>query len=175
MRFISALAIAIISSHGGAVACPLDDTLKLCVLNGRSQVALHDGAGRGDWKVEAISSPVNATSEPRTSSEVYTMPNGQRFSMLYRDFQKFFSATCSLDYLQGLAENRLSCSNAELEAFEAGLSAASLGRITKERRQSGTAYLIEGQNSWLAVIVAQDANHKEIFNTWVEISVVKEP
>ncbi|ARQ09186.1 hypothetical protein NXC12_CH01108 [Rhizobium etli] len=69
----------------------------------------------------------------------------------------------------------MSCSNAELEAFEAGLSAASLGRITKERRQSGTAYLIEGQNSWLAVIVAQDAKRKEILNTWVEISVVKEP
>ncbi|RFB97873.1 hypothetical protein B5K08_05825 [Rhizobium leguminosarum bv. trifolii] len=178
MRFFAALAIVIMSSKVGAVACPLDDTLKLCVLNGRSLAALHSGVDRGDWKVDASFSPVNGISEPRTGSEVYTMPSGQRFGMLYRDFQNLFSATCSFDFLSALGkggQDGMRCSNAELEAFEAGLSAASVGRITKERRQSGTAYLIEGQNTWMTVVVTSSGTPQDVSNAWVETSVVKGP
>ena len=37
------------------------------------------------WTVEAPSSPVNPTSEPRTGSEHYTMPSGLRFAVYYRE------------------------------------------------------------------------------------------
>ncbi|QSZ22130.1 MULTISPECIES: hypothetical protein [unclassified Rhizobium] len=178
MRLIAALAIIIISSQVGAVACPLDDTLKLCVLNGRSLAALHSGVDRGDWKVDAISSPPNASSEPRTGSEVYTMPSGQRFAMLFREYRNLFSATCSFNFVLALGkggQEGMHCSNVELEAFEAGLSAASLGQITKERRQSGTAYLIEGQNTWMTVVVTNSGTPQDVSNAWVETSVVKAP
>nr|WP_210273412.1 hypothetical protein [Rhizobium leguminosarum] len=166
------------SSQVGAVACPLDDTLKLCVLNGRSLAALHSGVDRGDWKVDAISSPVNSISEPRTGSEIYTMPSGQRFAIYFQEYQNLFSANCSFDFLLALGkggQEGMRCSNAELEAFEAGLSAASLGRVTKERRQSGTAYLVEGQNTWMTVVVTHNGTPQDVSNTWVETSVAKGP
>ncbi|MEH7838022.1 hypothetical protein V7796_20420 [Rhizobium laguerreae] len=97
MRFFAALMIAILLSGEGVAACPLNDTLKLCVLNGRSLAALHNGVDRGDWTVEAPSSPVNTTSEPRTGSEQYTMPSGLRFAMYYQEYRRLFSATCTLD------------------------------------------------------------------------------
>lgn len=178
MRFFTALVIAIVFSQVGAAAWPLNDTLKLCVLNGRSLAALHSGVDRGDWTVEPHSSPVNPISEPRTGSELYTMPSGLRFSLLYREFRNLFSATCSLDFLSALAANGqegLRCSNAELEAFEAALSAASLGPITKERRESGTAYLIEGQSTWMMVAISDSGTQQDVSNAWVETSVLKRP
>ncbi|MGR9196054.1 hypothetical protein [Rhizobium leguminosarum] len=174
MRFFAALVIAILLSGEGAVACTLNDTLKLCVLNGRSLAALHSGVDRGDWAVEAPSSPVNSTSEPRTGSEQYTMPSGLRFAMYYQEYRNLFSATCSLDYFGVLAADRsedLRCSSAEFEAFEAGLSAASLGSVTKDRKESGMAYLIEGENTWMTVVVVG----KDLLNIWVETSVLKKP
>ncbi|WP_206427897.1 hypothetical protein [Rhizobium sp. CIAT894] len=178
MRFFAALTIAILSSQVQAVACPLDDTLKLCVLNGRSLSALHSGVDRGDWKVDAISSPVNAISEPRTGREIYTMPSGQRFAIYFQEYQNLFSSNCSFDFFLALGkggQEGMRCSNAELEAFEAGLSAASLGRITKERRQGGTAYLIEDRNAWVTVVVTDSGTPQDVSNAWVETSVVKGP
>ncbi|WP_245277455.1 hypothetical protein [Rhizobium leguminosarum] len=174
MRFFAALVIAILLSGEGAVACTLNDTLKLCVLNRRSLAALHSGVDRGDWTVEAPSSPVNSTSEPRTGSEQYTMPSGLRFAMYYQEYRNLFSAACSLDYFGVLAADRsedLRCSSAEFEAFEAGLSAASLGSVTKDRKESGMAYLIEGENTWMTVVVVG----KDLLNIWVETSVLKKP
>ncbi|WP_261324038.1 hypothetical protein [Rhizobium leguminosarum] len=174
MRFFAALMIAILLSGEGVAACPLNDTLKLCVLNGRSLAALHNGVDRGDWAVEAPSSPVNTTSEPRTGSEQYTMPSGLRFAMYYQEYRRLFSATCTLDYFAVLAADRsedLRCSSAEIEAFEGGLVAASLGSVTKDRKQSGTAYLIEGENTWVTVVVVG----KDLLNVWVETSVLKKP
>ncbi|RXT29446.1 hypothetical protein B5P46_08580 [Rhizobium leguminosarum] len=102
------------------------------------------------------------------------MPSGLRFAMFYREYRNLFSATCSLDYFGVLAADRsddLRCSSAELEAFEAGLAAASLGSVTKDRKESGTAYLIEGENTWMTVVVVG----KDLLNTWVETSVLKKP
>ncbi|WP_261330743.1 hypothetical protein [Rhizobium leguminosarum] len=174
MRFFAALMIAILLSGEGVAACPLNDTLKLCVLNGRSLAALHNGVDRGDWTVEAPSSPVNTTSEPRTGSEQYTMPSGLLFAMYYQEYRRLFSATCTLDYFAVLAADRsedLRCSSAEIEAFEGGLVAASLGSVTKDRKQSGTAYLIEGQTTWVTVVVVGE----DLLNVWVETSVLKKP
>ncbi|MFL5011145.1 hypothetical protein [Rhizobium sp.] len=174
MRFLAALVMATLLGVEGADACPLNDTLKLCVLNGRSLAALHSGIDRGDWTVEAPSSLVSPTSEPRGGSEVYTMPSGLRFAMFYQEYRSFFSATYALDYLAILNRaQELRCSNAELEAFENGLSAAALGSVTKDRKESGTAYLIEGQNTWMRVVVVGD--QKDLLNAWVETSVLKRP
>ncbi|EJT06752.1 hypothetical protein [Rhizobium sp. CCGE 510] len=178
MRFFAALAVIITSSQVGAIACPLDDTLKLCVLNGRSLAALHSGVDRGDWKVDAIRSSPKAILEPRTGSEVYTMTSGQQFAMHYQEYRNFFSATCSFDFLSALGkggQEGMRCSNAELEAFEAGLSATSLGQITKERKQSGMAYLVEGHNAWMTVVVTNSGTPQDVSNAWVETSVVKGP
>ncbi|RUM24633.1 hypothetical protein EFQ99_17365 [Rhizobium vallis] len=113
------------------------------------------------------------------------MPSGLRFAMVYREFQSFLSTTCSIELLPALAKDDsrgLRCSNAEIDAFETALSAASLGTITKERRQSGTALLIEGPNTWMTVVLA-DINggtadvsaQQRLLNPWVETSVLKSP
>ncbi|NKL35581.1 hypothetical protein GFL49_17620 [Rhizobium leguminosarum bv. viciae] len=107
------------------------------------------------------------------------MPSGLRFVLFYQEYRNLFSASCTIDLFPAVAkvgpENWL-CSNAELEAFEAGLSAASLGQITKEHRQeSGTAYLIEGPSTWLKVVVADGGTQKGLLNAWVETSVLKKP
>lgn len=49
--------------------------------------------------------------------------------------------------------------------------AASLGSVTKDRKQSGTAYLIEGQTTWVTVVVVGE----DLLNVWVETSVLKKP
>lgn len=101
------------------------------------------------------------------------MSSGLRFSLYYQEFRNLFSATCALDYFGALAANRsedLRCSSAEFEAFEAGLSAASVGSVTTERKESGTAYLIEGQNTWMKIVVGGKRN--DLLNTWVETSVL---
>ncbi|MBY5551202.1 hypothetical protein HFO61_31160 [Rhizobium leguminosarum] len=102
------------------------------------------------------------------------MPSGLRFAMYYQEYRRLFSATCTLDYFAVFAADRsedLRCSSAEIEAFEGGLVAASLGSVTKDRKQSGTAYLIEGENTWVTVVVVG----KDLLNVWVETSVLKKP
>lgn len=42
--------------------------------------------------------------------------------------------------------------------------------MTTERKESGTAYLIEGQNTWMKVVVVVKRN--DLLNTWVETSVL---
>jgi hypothetical protein len=179
VRFFAALVVAVLLSGEAGAVCPLDDTLKLCVLNGRSLAALHSGADHGDWAVEALSSPVNPISEPRTGSELYTMPSGLRFALHYQEYRNLFSASCTIDIFPAVAKagpENWRCSNAELEAFEAGLSAASLGSITKEHRpKSGTAYLIESPSAWMTVVVADGGTQKGMLNAWVETSVLKRP
>ncbi|MBB4507927.1 hypothetical protein GGE48_003922 [Rhizobium leguminosarum] len=111
------------------------------------------------WTVEAPSSPVNPTSEPRTGSEHYTCRADCGSPCIIGNTENFFSATCAFDYFGLLAADRsedLRCSSAQLEAFEAGLAAASLGSVTKDRKESGAAYLIEGENTWMRVVVAGD-------------------
>ncbi|ANM03256.1 hypothetical protein AMC78_CH01119 [Rhizobium phaseoli] len=173
MRFLAAAVIAILMSGEGAAACPLNDTLKLCVLNGQNLAALHSGVEQGDWTVDKPSPVVNPTAEPRTGQELYTMSSGLRFSLYYQEFRDLYSATCALDYFGVLADNRsedLRCSSAEFEAFEAGLAAASVGSVTTDRKESGTAYLIEGENTWMKVVVVGKRN--DLLNTWVETSVL---
>ncbi|WP_259665984.1 hypothetical protein [Rhizobium lentis] len=175
VRFLAALVLAILMGGEGS-ACPLNDTLKLCVLSGQNLTALHSGIDRGDWTVDKPSPVVNPTPEPRTGRELYTMPSGLQFALYYQEYRNLFSATCSLDYFGALGADRskdLRCSSAEIEAFEAGLSAASVGAVTTERKESGTAYLIEGQNTWMKVVVA--GNPKDPLNTWVETSVLTRP
>ncbi|MBY5358633.1 hypothetical protein HFO97_01200 [Rhizobium leguminosarum] len=102
------------------------------------------------------------------------MPSGLRFAVFYQEYRNFFSATCALDYFAVLNRaQELRCSSAELEAFENGLSAAALGSVTKDRKESGTAYLIEGQNTWMRVVVVGE--QKDLLNAWVETSVLKRP
>ncbi|ANL96954.1 hypothetical protein AMC79_CH01123 [Rhizobium phaseoli] len=173
VRFLAAAVIAILMSGEGAAACPLNDTLKLCVLNGQNLAALHSGVEQGDWTVDEPSPVVNPTAEPRTGHELYTMSSGLRFSLYYQEFRNLYSATCALDYFGVLADNRsedLRCSSAEFEAFEAGLAAASVGSVTTDRKESGTAYLIEGENTWMKVVVVGKRN--DLLNTWVETSVL---
>ncbi|AGS20955.1 hypothetical protein REMIM1_CH01112 [Rhizobium etli bv. mimosae str. Mim1] len=141
---------------GWAAACPLNDTLKLCVLNGQNLAALHNGIDRGDWTVDKPSPVVNPTSEPRTGGGTYQMRSGLQFHFRFQEYRSLFSATCELNYFGVLADSRsedLRCSSAEFEAFEAGLSAASVGSVTTDRKESGTAYLIEGKNTWMKVVV----------------------
>ncbi|ULR43113.1 hypothetical protein [Rhizobium sp. K102] len=173
MRFLAAAVIAILMSGEGAAACPLNDTLKLCVLNGQNLAALHSGINRGDWTVDTPSPLVSPISQPRTGRELYTMSSGLKFALYYQEYRSLFSATCELDYFGALAADRsedLRCSSAEFEAFEAGLSAASVGSVTTERKESGTAYLIEGQNTWMKVVVVGKRN--DVLNSWVETSVL---
>ncbi|MBX4925991.1 hypothetical protein HJA98_09005 [Rhizobium binae] len=104
------------------------------------------------------------------------MPSGLQFALYYEEYRSLFSATCSLDYFGVLAADRsedLRCSSAEFEAFETGLSAASIGSVTTDRKESGTAYLIEGKNTWMKVVVVGKRN--DLLNTWVETSVLTRP
>ncbi|EJJ28428.1 hypothetical protein [Rhizobium sp. CF142] len=174
MRFFAALMIAGVFSQGEAAACPLNDMLKLCVMNGDSVAALHRGVERGDWTVEAISD--SPASEPRTGSEQYTMPSGLPFHVFYADFKGLFSAVCELNFPLALGtkgKEGLSCSNAQSAAFETALTEASLGTVTKESRESGTAYLIEGPAKWMKVVVASGSGPQDALNAWVETSVLK--
>ncbi|MBB4288859.1 hypothetical protein GGE16_000875 [Rhizobium leguminosarum] len=176
VRFLAALVIAILMSGDGVAACPLNDTLKLCVLNGQSLAALQSGIDRGDWTVDKPSPIVNPTPEPRTGGGTYEMPNGLQFHFRFQEYRSLFSATCELNYFGVLADDRsadLRCSSAEFEAFEAGLSAASVGSVTTDRKESGTAYLIEGKNTWMKVVVVGKRN--DLLNTWVETSVLTRP
>lgn len=81
MRFLITLSIALASTNGAAVACPLDDVMKLCVASGASASELEDGVKKGDWTVEVLSPP--SESLPTTGSAVYTMPSGREFFIGY--------------------------------------------------------------------------------------------
>ncbi|MCZ7500740.1 hypothetical protein [Agrobacterium sp. ST15.13.015] len=175
MRFLIALVIAIASSNGVVVACPLDDVLKLCVASGASLSALDKGVEHGDWTVSVLSSAPDTT-RPASGSGLYTMPSGLQFFFGYRDYKDFFSSHCELNFVMAYAANvgeGMSCSSKEFTAFETALFQASLGTITKEVKNSGTAFLIERPNMWMTVILATNEGPQKPFNVWVETSVLK--
>lgn len=104
------------------------------------------------------------------------MPSGLQFFFGYRDYKNFFWSHCELNFVIAYAANGgegMSCSSDEFTAFETALSQASLGTITKEVRNSGTAFLIERSNMWMTVILATMEGPQKPFNVWVETSVLK--
>jgi len=178
MRFLIALVIAIVSSNGIVAACPLDDVLKLCVANGASLNAFRKGVDHGDWTVKVISSPPDPTSRPVFGSELYNMPSGLQFFVTYRDYKAFSFFHCELNFVMAYAANGdegMSCSSTEFTAFETALSQASLGTVTKEATASGTAFLLEGPNMWMTVILATNSEPQKVSNVWVETSALKKP
>ena len=176
MRFLIALVIAIASNNGVVAACPLDDVLKLCVASGANLNALDKGVEHGDWTVKVLSSPRDPLSLPATGSGVYTMPSGMQFFIGYRDYRDFFSSHCELNFViayAGKGDEGMSCSSDEFTAFETALSQASLSTVTKEVKDSGTAFLVERPNMWMTVILATTMGPQKPFNVWVETSVLK--
>ncbi|NTA81761.1 hypothetical protein G6L13_14835 [Agrobacterium tumefaciens] len=175
MRFLITLSIAFASTNGSAVACPLDDVVKLCVGSGASASELENGVKKGDWTVEVLSAP--SESLPTTGSAVYTMPSGREFFIGYRDFKDFSYSHCELNFVMALAkvgEQGMICTTDEFMAFEIALSQGSENTVTKEIRTSGTAFLVERpNNTWMAVILATTMGQQKPFNVWVETSSVK--
>ncbi len=175
MRFLITLSIALASTNGAAVACPLDDVMKLCVASGASASELENGVKKGDWTVEVLSPP--SESLPTTDSAVYTMPSGREFFIGYRDFKDFSYSHCELNFVMALAklgEEAMICTTDEFSAFERALSQGSKNTVTKEIRTSGTAFLVERpKNTWMTVILATNMGPLKPFNVWGETSSVK--
>ncbi len=175
MRFLIALVVAIASSNGVVVACPLVDVLKLCVATDASINALAKGAEQGDWTVKVLSSPPDPTSRPVLGSGLYTMPSGLEFFISYRDYKDFFSSHCELNFVMALAkgEDRVICTSDEFKAFETALSQTSVDGVTKVTSNSGTAFLLERPNMWVTVVLAISTGEQKPLNVWVETSKLK--
>ncbi|WCA60503.1 hypothetical protein G6M16_015090 [Agrobacterium tumefaciens] len=175
MRFLIALLIALASTSRAAVACPLDDVVKLCVESGESAIKLESGEKKGDWTVKVLAPPSEFL--PTTGSAVYTMASGREFFIGYRDFKDFSYSHCELNFVMALAkvgEKGMICTTEEFMAFETALSQGSENKVTKEIRTSGTAFLVEQpNNTWMTVILATTMGPQKPFNVWVETSSVK--
>lgn len=175
MRFLITLSIALASTNGAAVACPLDDVMKLCVASGASASELENGVKKGDWTVEVLSPP--SESLPTTGSAVYTMASGREFFIGYRDFKDFSYSHCELNFVMALAklgEEGMTCTADEFTAFETALSQDSETKVTKEIATTGTAFLVErSNNTWMTVILATNMGQQKPFNVWVETSWLK--
>lgn len=175
MRFLIASLIALASINGVAVACPLDDVVKLCVGSGASTSELENGVKKGDWTVKVLAPP--SESLPTTGSAVFTMPSGREFFIGYRDFRDFSYSHCELNFVMALAkvgEKGMICTTDQLMAFETALSQGSENKVTKEIRTSGTAFLVERpNNTWMTVILATTMEPQKPFNVWVETSSLK--
>jgi hypothetical protein len=149
---------------------------KLCIANGDRLTALHEGVRQGSWKLQPGATYATPLSEPSTGNELYTMPSGLQFFVSYQNYASLFSSTCSLNFLAATMNadaETLRCSAPQLEAFEASLKSASLGEITKESKQTGTTYLIEGEHRWTTVFVSNEDPAKGFVNGWVETSVLQ--
>lgn len=138
MRFLIALLIALASTNGAAVACPLDDVVKLCVESGGSAIKLESGEKKGDWTVKVLAPP--SESLPTTGSTVYTMASGREFFIGYRDFKDFSYSHCELNFVMALAklgEEGMICTADEFGAFETALSQGSKNTVTKRSGPAG--------------------------------------
>lgn len=176
MRFLVVSILLSLSSLGTAMACPLDDLFRLCIANGNSLAALHQGVKQGSWTLQPGASYTSPLSEPSTGNELYTMPSGLQFFVSYQNYTSLFSATCSLNFVAATMKDgveALHCSAPQQEAFEAALAAASLGTVTKEMKPKGATYLIEGAYRWITAFVSTEDISKGFVNGWVETSVLQ--
>jgi hypothetical protein len=125
-------------------------------------------------------SPAPATPPPLggpfTGNDLYTMPSGLQFFVSYQNYTQLYSSTCSLNFMGASLANsaeHLHCSSPQLEAFEKALEQASLGRVTKEARQSGATYLLESDHRWITAVVSNEDASQGLVNGWVETSVAQ--
>jgi hypothetical protein len=149
---------------------------KLCIAHGGGLAALHEGVRQGSWKLQPGAIHTAPLSEPSTGNELYTMPSGLQFFVSYQNYTNLFSSTCSFNFVPATTKDgaeALHCTVPQLEAFETKLEAASLGKITKENKSTGTTYLIEGDHRWITAVVSNEDISQGFVNGWVETSVVQ--
>ncbi len=161
---------------GMASACPLEDMFRLCIVNGDRLDILHQGAMQGRWTLYQGGKRAAPLSRPFTGNELYTMPSGLQFFVNYQQYTDLLSSTCSLNFAAASMKKNLDalrCSVSELADFEAALSAASLGKVTRERKSNGTSYLIEGRHRWITAFVSNEDIAQGLVNGWVETTALR--
>jgi hypothetical protein len=175
MRLMVAIIVMSLPTPRMASACPLEDMFRFCIVYGDRLDILHQGAAQGRWALYQGDKRTPPLSGPFTGNELSTMPSRLQFFVSYQNYTDLFSSTCSLNFAAATIKKEvdaLRCSPPELADFEAALSAASLGKLTKERRPNGATYLIEGHHRWMTAFVSNEDAAQGLVNGWVETSVL---